>query len=154
MRKVRQPDASQNTSAMIAYKTRQTFHRPRPDYNSRFVGLTQPKQGGMRFSNLICHQCDKPGHTREESNNNRNFRNKPLKYRYKPKVQAHTVEDYQEGEENKDCSNDYDEGYDDEEEGYNYLILDPFLRKHSLSEYKFQLKKITHGILIRELHTI
>ena len=122
MRKVRQPDASQNTSAMIAYKTRQTFHRPRPDYNSRFIGRTQPKQGGMRFSNLICHQCHKPGHTREECNNNRNFRNKPSQYRYKPKVQAHIVEDYQEGEENKDCSNDYDEGYDDEEEGYNDLI--------------------------------
>ena len=56
MRKVRQLDASQNTSAMIAYKTRQTFHRPRLDYNSRFIEHTQPKQ-----------------------------------------VQAHIVEDYQEG---------------------------------------------------------
>ena len=81
---------------------------------------TQPKQGGMSFSNIIFYQCHKQSHKQSHTRSNAktyNFSNKPSQYSYKPKIQAHIAQDYQEGEENKDFSIDYDKEYDEEEEG-------------------------------------
>ena len=74
----------------------------------------------MSFSNIIFYQCHKQSHKQSHTRSNAktyNFSNKPSQYSYKPKIQAHIAEDYQEGEENKDFSIDYDKEYDEEEEG-------------------------------------
>ena len=128
MKKARRPEQTQHTSAMIAYRGKQSYQNQRTEYRPRnYLDNSRPQVGGIRFSQIFCTICNKSGHTNNQCRF-RQMKNKQSYQRPRSRVEAHLAEEISENESypTETNSEENDDGYDD--------LLQVFLAEDSTPE--------------------